>query len=401
MSQECIGTRPGEMTLHDGRRIRGRFMLTWFASRSGLPRHLLAMSLAVVSCMAVAQEYDSDVPCAETNPPDGCVDYEAALRVDHEAKPQPHPGFPGKSMQGSESALVMVGSTVVAPPVLWIQGRPANPGKVYASGEVTDFVEALESILPADWTIWAPKNLAKLILSIGGKIVWDGKGREWPKVLEALAQQYGMEVTADIVNQRAVLRLPSRNTSWGVEQVAGNGHRRAKPTLVDAATRPVGMEFADGIVNMEAVIGDLLPQTPAETPSDPVGEDVLEDSAGTEENSVPAESDNPLYRQYLSPARLSPEPLPDTIGRVAWRFVPVGVQIDLSALGAYVNSPIFQWDIHDLSVSPKAALEALLPTGYCLDESEFPTVTVIVCGDDEAVSERDSMIVEYYDDATS
>ena len=401
MSQECTGTRLVEMTKPNNKPLRVRHLLTWWAGRSGLPRHLLAFSLAIVSCSAAAQEYDSGSPCTETNPPDWCLDFEAALRIDREAIPQPESGLPGKSMRGSESSLVMVGSTVVAPPVLWIQGRPSNPGKVYVSGEVTDFVKALESILPADWTIWAPKNLAKLILAAGGQVVWDGNGREWPEVLEALARQYGMEITADIVIQRAVLRLPSPAIQLREEQVRWNGTGRELPTLIDTVTQPNGMEFTADMVNMHAVIDDRIPQPLSEKSNDPVEDDAREDSAMADENSVSEETDNLLYRQYVSPAQLSPEPLPDTIGRVAWRFVPLGVQIDLSALGAYVNSPIFQWDIHDLSVSPKAALEALLPTGYCLDESRFPTITVIVCGDDGGDSKTDSMIVDYHDDTTS
>ena len=153
---------------------------------------------------------------------------------------------------------------------MWIQGRPANPGKVDASGEVTNLVKALESILPADWTIWAPENLARLILAVGGPVAWDGNGREWPEVLEALAPQYGMEITADIVNQRAVLRLPSSQSPPVAEQVAWNGYRQAWPAHVDTAAQPTGMKFAADFVNREAAIGNLLPHPPANTPGDPV-----------------------------------------------------------------------------------------------------------------------------------
>ena len=57
--------------------------------------------------------------------------------------------------------------------------------------------------------------------------------------------------------------------------------------------------------------------------------------------------------------------------------------------------------MHDLTVSPKSALEALLPTGYCLNEGEFPTVKVMVCGDPETDSRTDGLIVDNHDDATS
>lgn len=254
---------------------------------------LLAVSLTLVSGIAAARDHDE-----------------------------------GDSVSRAKQALVMVGTTVVAPPVAWINGRPSNPDKVYGTGEAADFVHALEMVLPAGWTIWAPENPEKPDQADGERIPWEGNGLVWPDVIEALARQHGMKIIADVLNQRAVINVGSQE----------------KPRAI-------------------LILDD----------------EQVESTRGQDAGFRASQPKHPLYRQYAAPARLSPEPLPDTIGRIAWRFVPVGVQVDLSALGVYVNAPVFQWDIDSVAVSPKVALETLMPAGYCLDEAEFPTVKATIC----------------------
>ena len=354
----------GMSALHDAA-SRRRAAIAWSIDSIGLSRRLLAgllaVSLALVASITAAQQNDdSDAisPCLAEDPPDWCIDIEPTNDFEPRNDIAPE-GTGPPALEVAEVAspaegqsLVLVGTTVVAPPVVWINGRPSDPGRVYGTGEAADFVNALELLLPAGWTIWAPENFAKFNPAVGGGILWDGNGQVWPDVIEALAQQYGMEVTADIANHQAVINSLSAN----------------KPKA------PIFLGAGEA-----TSVGD----------------------ARTDASSAPQEPEHPLYRQYVTSAQLSPEPLPDTVGRVAWRFVPVGVQIDLSALGAYVNAPVFQWDINSVSVTPKAALEALMPTGYCIDDGDFPTVKAAVCGDDIQEADADGIGRDENDDPAS
>ena len=349
MSQDEFGRGLDEMILPHGLATRRRAEIGSLTVSSGLWRRLLAgllvVSLTLVSSITVAQESEKEdavSPCLAEDPPDWCSDHEATKEVDSGGTDPQSLEVPEEDPPEEKPSLVLVGTTVVAPPVVWTNGRPSDPGKVFGTGEAADFVNALELVLPAGWTIWATENVAKANRAVGGGILWDGNGQVWPDVIEALAQQYGMEVTADVASHQAVIHSPAPITPRGT----------------------------------------LLPDA---------GEGASAGGAKREASSVALKPEHPLYRQYVTPAQLSPEPLPDTIGRVAWRFVPVGVQIDLSALGAYVNAPVFQWDINAVSVSPKAALEALMPTGYCLDDSEFPTVKAAVCSDEISDSGAEGM----------
>ena len=322
------------------------------------------VGLPLVSGIAVAGDDDTDYledPCAGENPPAWCQDYEPPTTVYPQGTMQPDIAMVAESPPKEGPPLFLVGSTIVAPPpVLWLNGRPEDSSRVYGVGEAAAFVKAMELILPAGWTIWTTEDLAKLNHVVGDRVFWDGNGQPWPEVLEALAQQYGVEITADVLSRRAVVRLARR------PEAAGPAVSRYR-TSTGAGTEP------------EPYPGGRMLIGPKGTPSSARG------------------SDHPLYRPYASPTKLSAEPLPDTIGRVAWRLAPVGVQIDLTALGAYVNAPVFQWDFTGSFVSPKAALAALMPTGYCVDESEFPIVRAVVCdegnstGDDPAGEENNAV----------
>ncbi|MYE04877.1 MAG: hypothetical protein F4Y00_07905 [Bacteroidetes bacterium SB0662_bin_6] len=252
----------------------------------------------------------------------------------------------------ARQTYVMVGATEAAPAVVWITGRPSNPDQVHGTGEAANLVKALESVLPAGWTIWAPENLERTDQAEGEPVSWTGNGNVWPDVIEELAGQKGVAIVADVLKRRAVIDM----------------HAQVNPG-------PIRM--------LDANQADAL-HGPAEDAS--LG-------------ALPAE--HPLYRQYATPGRLSAEPLPDTIGRIAWRFVPVGVQIDLSALGVYVNAPVFQWDISSVSVSPKAALETLMPEGYCIDEADFPTVRATICTSEQPDSNTKADGTEERDDSAS
>lgn len=288
-------------------------------------------------------------PCATENPPAWCADYEPPITVYPEGTLQPDVHGLNEAPPRQGPPLFLVGSTLVAPPpVLWLNGRPHDPSRVYGVGEAVAFVKALELILPAGWTIWTSEDLVTLNRTVGESVLWDGNGQPWPDVLEALAQQYGVEITADVLSRRAVVGLSARTQATDQPGQAARGARQLSPGLAGPQTRMRG------------------------------------GPAPTAARSAAQGSDHPLYRLYATPTKLSADPLPDTIGRVAWRFVPVGVQINLSALGAYINAPVFQWDFGGSLVSPKAALAALMPVGYCLDEGQFPTVKAAVC--DEGVS---------------
>ena len=241
-----------------------------------------------------------------------------------------------------QHSMVLIGSTEVAPAVLWPNGRPENAGTVYGAGEAAGVVAALEMLLPAGWTIWAPEKSAALGLLADTPVVWHGYGRVWPEVVETLAQQHGIRIAADVVGRRADITLLSP------------GGRSLSPSHdANSATRAEG--------------GD------------------------TTAIARPKDLGNRLYRQYSQPAKLTAEPLPDTLGRVAWRFAPMGVQLDLSELGAYVNSPVFHWDLDGVSISPRSALNVLMPTGYCLDDTDFPMIVAAVCADEREQSGEQEM----------
>ena len=336
---------------------------------SGLSVSLWLLRLVTVSSpfvpgIALAGGDDID-PCTSENPPAWCLDYEPPTTVYPQGTMQPDLARVQESPPKEGPPLFLVGSTIVAPPpVLWLNGRPEDSSRVYGVGEAAEFVKAMELILPAGWTIWTTEDLTRLNYVVGDRVLWDGNGQPWPEVLEALAQQYGVEITADVLSRRAVVRLAARPEATTARSgTAASRYGASTGSGAEAVPYPGG----------RVLIG------PKGTPSSEQG------------------SDHPLYRPYASPTKLSAEPLPDTIGRVAWRFAPVGVQIDLTALGAYVNAPVFQWDFTGSFVSPKAALAALMPTGYCVDESEFPIVRAVVCdegnptGDDPAGEENDAV----------
>lgn len=284
-------------------------------------------------------------PCRMEDPPEWCDEHEppttahpvGATQADivRFEEPPPAEGPP----------LFLVGSTLVAPPpVLWLNGRPSDPSRVFGVGEAATFVKSLELILPAGWTIWTSEDLRTLKRAVGERVLWNGNGQLWSDVLEALAQQYGVEITADIVSRRAVFKLAAGTEAEGpgqtVQDVRSSLQERERP------------------IELQAV--------------------------SAEENEPRSGRRHPAYRKYTTPTRLSAEPLPDTVGRVAWRLAPPEVQMDLGALGAYINAPVFHWDLEGSFVSPQAALAALMPAGFCLDEDSFPAVRAVAC--DESLS---------------
>ena len=340
MGQQELSQEPGGRCPSPAASIRGRPGTAGAAESPQWPHRkragILMAGLAFLSSAAWAQvsvSPDDDSQVFSEVPSGGSESSPAEVESIGEGTAPGRPELPDKFSSESGAPLVLVGSTGIARSVIWTNGEPATPGKVHGTGEAAGFFEALEMILPAGWTLWAPENLAQRHPSVAGRIVWDGNGHTWPEVLETLARQQGLEITADILAHKIVIRLPSLGTPAASPFQGAGG-------IADGD--------GDGSVSLPATRGPV----------------------------------NSLYRQYLAPTQISLEPLPDTVGRVAWRIVPVGVQIDLSALGAYVNAPVFQWDVDAMAVSPKAALEVLLPGGYCLDEREFPALRVVVCPDE-------------------
>ena len=360
-------------------------VLAWYSQRAGLPGRwlpgLLLAGFGLPCSIAVAN--GDDDPCAEDNPnrPAWCEDYTPPVARYPEGTLQPNVPLGDEPRTDGGQAMFLAGTTVVAPPpVLWLNGRPHQPSKVYGSGQSLSFVQALEMILPSGWTIWTSESPDRLNAAIGSPVLWDGNGRPWPDVLEDLAQQYGVEVTADTdIRRLAIGRLPSTAVmaadSDPLDPVAVSAPGGGEPSVVVAppsATEPsVVADVGADVVAAVAAVALPPPDAEIRPPTAPPGQ--LE-----------------LRRQYDVPGRLSVEPLPDTIGRVAWRLVPLGVQLDLSALGAYVNAPIYKWDLSTSVVSPKSALETLMPLGYCLDETHFPLVKTVVCGRDELVDTSDA-----------
>ena len=255
--------------------------------------------------------------------------------VGRQKTPLPDREMPGDDSQSKPKSLVLVGTTEVTPPVTWPNDRPQNPGKIHGSGEAAGLVKALELILPAGWTIWAFEDLAARERADSYPVKWHGHGQSWPDVIEMLAQQHGMQITADIAER-------------------------------------------------QLVIGFLSPHEPPALPVSGSTEKGMAQGEGSVAGTAAQQPGNRLRREYVEPARLSIGPLPDTLGRVAWRLAPVGVHIDLSVLGAYVNAPVYQWDLDESFLSRRAALRALMPTGYCLDESQFPDIRAVVCSDEPA-----------------
>ena len=373
----------------------------WFSKRSGLPPRwlwgIVAAGLPLSASIAMAADAD---PCESEDPPAWCEEYKPPVRTYPEGTLQPDLGAPAEPAARSGPPMFLVGTTVVQPPpVLWLNGRPENAARLYGTAQVAEsFVQALELILPAGWTIWTAEDPATLSRAVGGAVLWDGNGREWPDIVEGLAQQYGVEITADTDERRVVVGLAAHRRVAAQMPVA-NEAGAAKDTTVAADIRHAQEASPRGAKEPKTVEeGDTVEEAPVAAGEGEVAElkaeaepDVL--ASGQAESSVAEHADeaagrvavsvskeeHPLYEEFVKPTQLSAEPLPDTIDQVAWRFVPAGVQVDLAALGVYVNAPVFQWDLTGSLVSPQAALKALMPPGYCLDESAFPIVRAASC----------------------
>ena len=362
----------------------------WFSVRSGLPPRwlwgIVAASLPLPVSIAIAADAD---PCASEDPPAWCEEYEPPVRTYPEGTLQPDLGSHTEPPIPAGPPLHLVGTTVVQPPpVLWLNGRPEGAARLYGTAQVAEsFVQALELILPAGWTIWTAEDAATLRRAVGGPVLWDGNGREWPDIVEGLAQQYGVEITADTEERRVVMGLAAHRRA-AAQTVVANAAPKVEEKAV-AAIDPEPVEVADTAESTAAAPGDEARSDPIKEPEPKLEADTLAaaqaegvspEGVDEAEGDDPAQKEaHPLYEAFVMPTQLSAEPLPDTIDQVAWRFVPAGVQVDLSALGVYVNAPVSQWDLSGSLVSPQAALKALMPPGYCLDENAFPIVRATSC----------------------
>ena len=285
-------------------------------------------------------------PCGVASPPAWCAAHEPSAVAYPVGTAQPHASMPAASRSIQEPPLFLVGSTLVAPPpVLWLGERPSDASRIFGVGEAASFVEAMELVLPSGWTIWTSEDIRRLNRVVGERVLWGGNGRPWTDVLESMAQQYGVEITADNLSRRAVVGLAAST------KLAASAKSDQPGQAAQAGRDPSG-----------GLARPLMPR-----------------SENNDANEALSGRDNPAYRKFVTRARLSVEPLPDTIGRIAWRVAPPEVQLDLTALGAYINAPVFQWDFGDSYVSPQAALEALMPDGYCLNEERFPTLIAVAC----------------------
>lgn len=320
---------------------------------------VLVLILLPLPCDVARAENGTDAsvpnPCLSASPPAWCEDARPSTVAYPAGTGQPDADRSETSLPNQEPPLFLVGSTLVAPPpVLWLNDRPTDPSRVFGVGEAATFVKALELILPSGWTIWTSEDIRRLNRVIGERVLWDGSGRPWTDVLESMAQQYGVEITADYLSRRAVVGLSPNARAEG----PGPAARSTREPASASERSP-------------------LPQ-----------------SGFGEAKETQIERSHPAYRMFVTPTRLSAEPLPDTIGRIAWRLAPPGVHLELTALGAYINAPVYQWEFGDGFVSPQAALEALLPTGYCLDESGFPAVAAVAC-DERLPADNAALIGEF------
>ena len=358
-----------------------------FSQRTGLPGRWLLTALMAglplpLSFAVAAEDAESINPCAMRNPPAWCAQYTPPERVyapGTEAPVLPPPVFVDSRPAAPQRWLLA--STAGEPPaVVWVGGQIEDPVRLFGKGRAASLPRALELILPEGWQVWSNATTRELARGVRPPLLWDAGGRPWTEVIEELAMRYGLNVVADIPKRELTITSVLRPAIDMLSALASLG--------VDPVTETLLSEPDPGGDEPAAVTEVVVPQAggppvlsePALTPPNLAAQG-NPDAEGAYPLPLPiiGLQAHPLYVQFSTPTYLSAMPLPATRLQVAYRIVPNGIDLDFTALGSLQNEPVLNWSLESTLVSPRRALKAILPQGYCTSEDYFPTVTVIPC----------------------
>ena len=349
-----------------------------FSQRTGLPGRWLFTALLAglplpLSFAVAAEDAEYINPCAMRNPPAWCAEYTPPDRV--YAPGTEAPVLPPAVFADSRPAAPrrwLLASTAGEPPaVVWIGGEIEDPVRLFGNGRAASLPRALELILPEGWQVWSNATTHELARGVRPPLLWDAGGRPWTVVVEELAMRYGLNVVADIPKRELTITSVLRPATGVMSVLASLG---SDPVAEDLPAEPETTAGEPPALTPPALTPPALTPPTLAAQGNP-------DAEGAYPVPVPiiGLQAHPLYVQFSTPTYLSAMPLPATRLQVAYRIVPNGIDLDFTALGSLQNEPVLNWTLESTLVSPRRALKAILPQGYCASEDYFPTVTVVPC----------------------
>lgn len=364
-------------------------LCVWLSKRSGLPigwlYGMVLAGLPLPLSFAVADEgalYPS--PCDQPDPPAWCASYQppSAEYAPGTLAPRLPARTAGRAADepGGPARWLLASTVAEPPPVLWVGGVPDGSVRLFGNNRARHVDRALELILPEGWQVFASPSPQALAERLRPPLIWNGDGRGWPDVLEDLAARYGLSLVADVRKREItitdVLAAPAAAFTDGFVPAETEPLPRRTPVV----TEIVPPAASDPQQTVEAA-----PPPAVEAPSAaPAPEAAAVAAAPLRAEPEPPEpvvgfQSHPLYTRYSTPEWLTVKPLPATRAQVASRLVPPGVEIDMSILGSLQTSPVYEWNLESVKVSPQNALKKVLPDGYCVGEDAFPELVIVPC----------------------